>query len=93
MVSAAFQHLLERVASGIPVGEAARDLGLNYESQLTVDAHYDGKPVCQVVLPWVVEGRAVLVLDTTLPVEVAEHRLQSLARSLELPVSLVYPKN
>jgi hypothetical protein len=92
MVSSTFQSLLERVAEGVAVGDAAHSLGLDCQRQIQVDAHYEGKPVCQVVLPWVVEGRAVLILDPSLPFEIAERRLQSLASSLEIPASLVYPK-
>ncbi len=92
MPSAVLQEMLAQVAQGSSVGEAAQRLGLTCESR-TVDAHYDGKPVCQVTLPYVVAGHAVLVYDSSLDPEIAESRLQSLAQSLDLPVCLVYPQN
>ena len=60
--------------------------GLACRRDVVVDAQYDGKPVCTVTLPWVVEGHAVLFADDS---AVAEERLRSLASALAMPVCVV----
>jgi hypothetical protein len=84
--STAVSRVLERVAQGDDVQAACAAAGLACQADVTVDAHYDGKPVCTVTLPWVVAGHAVLFADGT---AVAEERLRSLADSLAMPVCVV----
>ncbi|MGI9109088.1 MAG: hypothetical protein ACR2KA_03580 [Opitutales bacterium] len=84
--SVAVSRLLERVAQGDDVRAACAAAGLACQADVTVDAHYDGKPVCTVTLPWVVAGHAILFADDS---AVAEDRLRSLAASLAMPVCVV----
>ncbi len=87
--SSAVTRVLERVAQGDAVPAACAAEGLACAADVVVDAHYDGKPVCTVTLPWVVDGHAVLFADDSLPVAVAEDRLAALAASLAMPVCVV----
>ena len=86
MSDSAVTRVLARVAQGDAVPAACAAEGLTYQADVTVDAHYDGKPVCTVTLPWVVEGHAVLFADDS---AVAEERLRSLAAALAMPVCVV----
>ena len=87
--SSAVTRVLERVAQGDAVPVACAAEGLACAADVVVDAHYDGKPVCTVTLPWIVDGHAVLFADDSLPVAVAEDRLAALAASLAMPVCVV----
>ena len=87
--SASVDRVLARIAQGDDVGAACSAEGLACRRDVRVDAHYDGKPVCTVTLPWVVDGHAVLFADDSLPVAVAEDRLAALAASLAMPVCVV----
>jgi hypothetical protein len=86
MSDSAVTRVLARVAQGDAVPAACAAEGLTCQADVTVDAHYDGKPVCTVTLPWVVEGHAVLFADDS---AVAEERLRCLADSLAMPVCIV----
>lgn len=85
----AVQRVLARVAQGDDVPAACASEGLAWQQDVTVDAHYDGKPVCTVTLPWVVAGHAVLFADETVAASVAQARLASLAAALAMPVCIV----
>lgn len=85
----AVQRVLARVAQGDDVPAACASEGLAWQQDVTVDAHYDGKPVCTVTLPWVVAGYAVLFADETVAASVAQARLASLAAALAMPVCIV----
>jgi hypothetical protein len=89
MSDSAVTRVLARVAQGDAVPAACAAEGLTCQADVTVDAHYDGKPVCTVTLPWVVEGHAVLFADDSVAAAVAEARLRSLADSLAMPVCIV----
>jgi hypothetical protein len=87
--SAPVARVLERIAQGDDVAAACSAEGLACQRDVSVDAHYDGKPVCTVTLPWVVEGHAFLLADETVAASVAEERLASLASSLAMPVCVI----
>jgi hypothetical protein len=87
--SSAVQRVLARVAQGDAVPAACASEGLAWRQDVTVDAHYDGKPVCTVTLPWVVAGHAVLFADEAVAASVAQERLASLASALAMPVCIV----
>jgi hypothetical protein len=87
--SAPVDRVLERIAQGDDVAAACSAEGLACQRDVRVDAHYDGKPVCTVTLPWVVEGHAILMADETVAAEVAEERLTSLASALAMPVCII----
>lgn len=80
---------LERIAQGDDVALACAAEGLACQRDVCVDAHYDGKPVCTVTLPWVVDGHALLMADETVAAAVAEGRLASLASALAMPVRII----
>ena len=88
-VSASVDRVLARIAQGDDVGAACSAEGLACRRDVRVDAHYDGKPVCTVTLPWVVDGHAILLADETVDASVAEARLASLASALAMPVCVV----
>lgn len=88
-VSAPVDRVLARIAQGDDVAAACSAEGLVCRRNVSVDAHYDGKPVCTVTLPWVVEGHALLLADETVAASVAEDRLTSLASSLAMPVCVI----
>ncbi|MFM2211520.1 MAG: hypothetical protein RL639_714 [Verrucomicrobiota bacterium] len=88
-VSAPVDRVLARIAQGDDVAAACSAEGLVCRRNVSVDAHYDGKPVCTVTLPWVVEGHALLLADETVAASVAEDRLASLASSLAMPVCVI----
>ena len=88
-VSASVDRVLERIAQGDDVAAACSAEGLACQRDLRVAAHYDGKPVCTVTLPWVVDGHAILVADETVAASVAEDRLASLASALAMPVCVI----
>lgn len=88
-VSAPVDRLLARIAQGDDVAAACSAEGLAFQRDVSVDAHYDGKPVCTVTLPWVVEGHALLLADESVAASVAEDRLASLASSLAMPVCVI----
>ena len=88
-VSAPVDRVLERIAQGDDVAAACSAEGLACQRDVRVDAHYDGKPVCTVTLPWVVAGHAILMADETLAAAVAEERLASLASALAMPVCVI----
>ncbi len=88
-VSAPVARVLERIAQGDDVAAACSAEGLACQRDVSVDAHYDGKPVCTVTLPWVVDGHALLQADGTVAAPVAEARLASLASALAMPVCVV----
>jgi hypothetical protein len=67
----------------------ARPKGSPASATCSVDAHYDGKPVCTVTLPWVVEGHAILMADENVAASIAEERLASLASALAMPVCII----
>ena len=87
--SASVDRVLARIAQGDDVGAACSAEGLACRRDVRVDAHYDGKPVCTVTLPWVVDGHAILQADETVATSVAEERLVSLASALAMPVCVV----
>ena len=87
--SAPVARLLERIAQGDDVTAACLAEGLACQRDVCVDAHYDGKPVCTVTLPWIVEGHAILMADETIAASVAEERLASLASALAMPVCVI----
>ena len=87
--SASVDRVLERIAQGDDVAAACLAEGLVCQRDVCVDAHYDGKPVCTVTLPWIVEGHAILLADETVAASVAEERLASLASSLAMPVCVI----
>jgi len=87
--SASVDRVLARIAQGDDVGAACSAEGLACRRDVRVDAHYDGKPVCTVTLPWVVDGHAILLADETVDASVAEARLASLASALAMPVCVV----
>jgi hypothetical protein len=87
--SAPVARLLERIAQGDDVAAACSAEGLACQRDVRVDAHYDGKPVCTVTLPWVVEGHAILLADETVAEAIAEERLASLASALAMPVCII----
>jgi len=88
-VSAPVDRVLERIAQGDDVAAACLTEGLTCQRDVRVDAHYDGKPVCTVTLPWVVEGYAILMADESVAASVAEERLASLASALAMPVCII----
>ena len=88
-VSAPVDRVLERIAQGDDVAAACLAEGLACQRDVRVDAHYDGKPVCTVTLPWVVEGHAILMADESVAASVAEERLSSLASALAMPVCVI----
>jgi len=88
-VSAPVDRVLARIAQGDDVAAACSAEGLALQRDVSVDAHYDGKPVCTVTLPWVVEGHALVLADETVAASVAEDRLASLASSLAMPVCVI----
>ena len=85
-VPASVDRALARIAQGADVAVACAAEGVGCQADVVVDAYYDGKPVCTVTLPWVVEGHAVLFADDS---AVAEERLRSLAAALAMPVCVV----
>jgi hypothetical protein len=87
--SASVDRVLARIAQGDDVGAACSAEGLACQRDVRVDAHYDGKPVCTVTLPWVVDGHAILLADETVDASIAEARLASLASALAMPVCVV----
>ena len=88
-VSAPVDRVLARIAQGDDVATACSTEGLALQRDVSVDAHYDGKPVCTVALPWVVEGHALLLADDSVAASVAEERLASLASALAMPVCVI----
>ncbi len=82
-------RVLERIAQGDAVAAACSAEGLACQRDVRVDAHYDGKPVCTVTLPWVVDGHALLFADETIAISIAEERLASLAAALVMPVCVI----
>jgi hypothetical protein len=88
-VSAPVDRVLGRIAQGDDVAAACLAEGLVCQRDVRVDAHYDGKPVCTVTLPWVVDGHALLLADETIAATVAEERLASLASALAMPVCVI----
>jgi len=88
-VSVPVARVLERIAQGDDVAAACSTEGLSCQRDVSVDAHYDGKPVCTVTLPWVVDGHALLMADETVAASVADNRLASLASALAMPVCVV----
>ena len=88
-VSAPVDRVLARIAQGDDVAAACSAEGLVCRRNVSVDAHYDGKPVCTVTLPWVVEGHALLLADETVAASVAAERLASLASALAMPVCVI----
>ena len=88
-VSSPVDRVLARIAQGDDVPEACSAEGIACQRDVRVDAHYDGKPVCTVTLPWVVDGHAILMADETVAASVAEDRLSSLASALAMPVCVV----
>jgi hypothetical protein len=87
--SAPVDRVLERIAQGDDVAAACLAEGLACQRDVRVDAHYDGKPVCTVTLPWVVDGHAILMADETVAAAVAEERLVSLASAIAMPVCVI----
>ena len=88
-VSAPVARVLARIAQGDDVAAACSAEGLACRRDVSVDAHYDGKPVCTVTLRWVVDGHALLQADASVAASVAEARLASLASALAMPVCVV----
>ncbi len=88
-ISAPVDRVLKRIALGDDVAAACTAEGLTCQRDVRVDAHYDGKPVCTVTLPWVVEGHAILMADETVAAAIAEERLASLASALAMPVCVI----
>ena len=87
--SAPVDRVLERIAQGDDVAAACLAEGIACQRDVRVDAHYDGKPVCTVTLPWVVDGHAILLADESVPASIAEERLVSLASALAMPVCVI----
>ena len=79
-----------RGASGVAhLASLAREAGLECRRDVTVDALHDGKPVCTLTVPVVLEGRAVFESEPGLPVAVARARRDSLAAALPMPVHFI----
>ena len=88
-VPAPVARVYARLTQGEGVVAACQAEGVAYQYDVTVDAHYDGKPVCTVTLPWVIDGHAFLWADETLVESIAEERLQAMASALAMPVCIV----
>ncbi|MBM3867501.1 MAG: hypothetical protein FJ384_01035 [Verrucomicrobia bacterium] len=88
-VVAPVDRVLARIARGDDVAAASSAEGLVCRRDVSVDAHYDGKPVCTVTLPWIVDGHALLQADETVAASVAEQRLASLTAALAMPVRVL----
>lgn len=88
-LSAPVARVHARLMQGEDVVTACQAEGVAYQQDVTVDAHYDGKPVCTVTLPWVIEGHAFLWADDTLVESIAEERLQAMISALAMPVCIV----
>jgi len=81
---------LIRGASGVEeLTRLAREAGVEFARDVTVDALHDGKPVCALTVPVVLEGRAVFESEPGLPVAVARARRESLAAALPMPVHFI----
>ncbi len=88
-VSAPVARVLERIASGESVTVACVAEGVRVQPDVIVDAHYDGKPVCTVTLPWVIDGHALLFADESVAASIAEDRLAAMASALAMPVCII----
>ncbi len=88
-ISPALQRVLHRVAQGDDVLAASAAENLTVKQNVVVDAHYHGKPVCTVTLPWVVDGHALLMADASVNPTIAESRLESLANALAMPLCVI----
>ena len=81
---------LIRGASGVEeLARLAREAGVGCARDVAVDALHDGKPVCTVTVPVVLEGRAVFESQPGLPAAVARARRDSLAAALSMPVHFI----
>lgn len=81
---------LIRGASGVEeLTRLASEAGVEFARDVTVDALHDGKPVCTLTVPVVLEGRAVFESEPGLPVAVARARRDSLAAALPMPVHFI----
>lgn len=79
-----------RAASGVDeLARLAREAGLSCVRDVSVDALHDGKPVCPLTVPAVVEGRAVFVAESGLPPSVARARRDSLVAAVPMPVRFI----
>ena len=89
VASAPVARVLHRLAAGEALLAACQAEAVVVARDVRVDAHYDGKPVCTVTLPWVVDGHALLSPDETIAPAVAADRLHSLAAALTMPVCIL----
>jgi hypothetical protein len=82
-------RVLDRATRGESILLSAQLERVEIKTMVTVDAHFDGKPVCPVLIDYIIDGVAVQWLDSKIPQSIAMQRAQSLASALLIPLCVI----
>lgn len=83
-------RVLDRAIGGESILLSAQLERVDVKTMVMVDAHYDGKPVCPVLIDYVIDGVAVQWVDSKIAPAVALQRAQSLASALMIPLCIIH---
>ncbi len=85
----AAERIIRDARSVAELVRLADEAGLACARDVSVDALHDGKPVCPLSIPAVLEGRAVFISEPGVPPSVALSRRASLAAAVPMPVRFI----
>jgi hypothetical protein len=83
-------RVLDRATRGESILLSAQLELVDIKTMVTVDAHYDGKPVCPVLIDYIIDGVAVQWMDSKVPSSIAMQRAESLASALLIPLCVIH---
>lgn len=82
-------RVLDRAVRGESLLLSAQLEKVDVKTMVMVDAHFDGKPVCPVMIDYIVEGVAVQWIDSKISPTIAQQRAESLAAALLMPLCVI----
>ena len=83
-------RVLDRATRGESILLSAQLERVDIKTMVTVDAHFDGKPVCPVVIDYIIDGVAVQWMDAKISPSIAMQRAESLASALLIPLCVIH---
>ena len=83
-------RVLDRAIRGESILLSAQIERVDIKTMVTVDAHFDGKPVCPVVIDYIIDGVAVQWMDAKISPSIAMQRAESLASALLIPLCVIH---
>ena len=83
-------RVLDRAIRGESILLSAQLERVDIKTMVTIDAYYDGKPVCPVLIDYIIDGVAVQWLDPKISPSIAMQRAESLSSALLIPLCVIH---